>query len=77
MRSVVFYGCCIKIFPATIGVGGYYLMLENSDTNFTWDSFQNTINKDLADVLGNFITRVTKFSLAKFGSKIPKCTIMF
>ncbi len=44
---------------------------ENSDTNFTWDSFQNTINKDLAEVLGNFITRVTKFSFAKFGSQIP------
>ena len=25
----------------------------------------------MADVLGNFITRVTKFSFAKFGNKIP------
>ena len=45
---------------------------ENSDSNFTWESFQNTINKDLADVLGNFIARVTKFSFTKFGNKIPE-----
>ena len=44
---------------------------ETSDTDFTWTSFQNSVNKDLADVLGNFVSRVTKFCEAKFGSKIP------
>ena len=70
----IFMDVALKIFPADYW--RWWLLSnapENSDTNFTWDSFQNTINKDLADVLGNFITRVTKFSLAKFGSKIPKC----
>ena len=70
----IFMDVALKIFPADYW--RWWLLTnapENSDTNFTWDSFQNTINKDLADVLGNFITRVTKFSLAKFGSKIPKC----
>ena len=44
---------------------------ENSDTDFTWESFQATVNKDLADILGNFVARVTSFSTNKFGSKIP------
>ncbi len=68
----IFMDVALKIFPADYW--RWWLLSnapENSDTNFTWDSFQNTINKDLADVLGNFITRVTKFSFAKFGSKIP------
>ena len=44
---------------------------ENSDTDFTWESFQSTINKDLADILGNFISRVSSFSVSKFGHRIP------
>ena len=44
---------------------------ENSDTDFTWESFQNGINKDLSDVLGNFVSRITKFCASKFGNTIP------
>ncbi len=44
---------------------------ESSDSNFTWESFQGGINKDLADVLGNFISRVTKFCRGKFGEEVP------
>ncbi|MDB2406911.1 methionine--tRNA ligase [Jannaschia sp.] len=44
---------------------------ETSDTEFTWTAFQTDANKDLADVLGNFISRVTKFCRAKFGEEIP------
>ena len=44
---------------------------EGSDSDFTWESFQATINKDLSDVLGNFVSRLTKFSFSKFGNKIP------
>jgi methionyl-tRNA synthetase len=29
------------------------------------------VNKDLADVLGNLVSRVTKFALSKFGDTIP------
>ncbi len=68
----IFMDVALKLFPADYW--RWWLLSnapENSDTNFTWDSFQNTINKDLADVLGNFIARVTKFSIAKFGDKIP------
>jgi methionyl-tRNA synthetase len=44
---------------------------EGSDANFTWDSFQGGVNKDLADVLGNFVSRVTKFCRSKFGEVVP------
>ena len=45
---------------------------ENSDSEFTWDNFQLSVNKDLADVLGNFVSRVTKFCRSKFGEQIPE-----
>ena len=45
---------------------------ENSDSEFTWENFQSSINKDLADVLGNFVSRVTKFCRSKFGEKVPE-----
>jgi methionyl-tRNA synthetase len=39
--------------------------------NFTWESFQAGVNKDLADVLGNFVSRVTKFAASRFGDTVP------
>ncbi len=44
---------------------------ESSDSEFTWESFQNGVNKDLADVLGNFVSRITKFCRSKFGEEVP------
>ena len=44
---------------------------ETSDTEFTWENFQASINKDLADVLGNFVSRVTKFCRSKFSEAVP------
>jgi methionyl-tRNA synthetase len=44
---------------------------EGSDSNFTWEGFQAGVNKDLADVLGNFVSRVTKFARARFGETVP------
>jgi methionyl-tRNA synthetase len=44
---------------------------ESSDAEFTWENFQASVNKDLADVLGNLVSRVTKFAKAKFGEVIP------
>jgi len=44
---------------------------ETSDSEFTWELFQQGVNKDLADVLGNFVSRVTKFCRSKFGEKVP------
>ena len=45
---------------------------ESSDSEFTWDNFQQSVNKDLADVLGNFVSRITKFCRSKFGETIPE-----
>ncbi|MFN3953135.1 MAG: methionine--tRNA ligase [Pararhodobacter sp.] len=45
---------------------------ENSDSEFTWENFQASVNKDLADVLGNLVSRVTKFCRAKFGEAVPE-----
>jgi len=45
---------------------------ETSDSEFTWDNFQASVNKDLADVLGNFVSRVTKFCRSKFGEVVPE-----
>ena len=44
---------------------------ESSDSEFTWAKFQQSTNKDLADVLGNFVSRVTKFCRAKFSEALP------
>ncbi len=44
---------------------------ENSDSEFTWENFQTSVNKDLADVLGNFVSRVTKFCRSKFSEAVP------
>ncbi|ABV94440.1 methionyl-tRNA synthetase [Dinoroseobacter shibae DFL 12 = DSM 16493] len=44
---------------------------ENSDSEFTWENFQASVNKDLADVLGNFASRVTKFCRSKYGEEVP------
>ena len=44
---------------------------EGNDSEFTWESFQQTVNKDLSDVLGNFVSRVTKFCDSKWGCIVP------
>ena len=45
---------------------------ESSDSEFTWENFQASVNKDLADVLGNLVSRVTKFCRSKFGEVVPE-----
>jgi methionyl-tRNA synthetase len=44
---------------------------ESADSEFTWENFQSSVNKDLADVLGNLVSRVTKFAKSKFGDDVP------
>ncbi|HET7409048.1 MAG TPA: methionine--tRNA ligase, partial [Paracoccaceae bacterium] len=45
---------------------------ETADSDFTWAAFQTGVNKDLADVLGNFVSRVTKFCRSRFGEAVPE-----
>ena len=69
----VFMDQALEILPADYW--RWWLMSnvpEGSDSNFTWDGFQAQVNKDLADVLGNFVSRVTKFARARFGETVPE-----
>ncbi|MGH6971127.1 MAG: class I tRNA ligase family protein, partial [Caulobacteraceae bacterium] len=45
---------------------------EGSDTSFTWEQFQSAVNRDLADVLGNFVNRIAKFCESRFGGVVPE-----
>ena len=52
----------------------WYLMAnspEGSDAGFTWEGFQAAINSDLANVLGNFVNRITKYARSKFEGQVP------
>jgi len=44
---------------------------EHSDSAFTWEQFQQAVNRDLADVLGNFVNRIIKFAESKFEGVVP------
>ncbi|MBI1366787.1 MAG: methionine--tRNA ligase [Alphaproteobacteria bacterium] len=44
---------------------------ESDDASFTLEHFAAVVNKDLADVLGNFVNRITRFCAARFGEAIP------
>src|SRR6185312_4050301 len=39
---------------------------------FTWQHFAGLVNKDLADVLRNFVNRVTRFCAARFEARVPE-----
>ncbi len=68
----VFMDQALEILPADYW--RYYLMAnapEGSDASFTWEHFAGTINKDLADVLGNFVNRTLRFTKSKFGEAVP------
>ena len=44
---------------------------ESSDAAFTWEEFQSSVNSDLANVLGNFVNRITKYAGSKFDGQVP------
>lgn len=45
---------------------------ETSDATFAWEQFQAQINADLADVLGNFVNRICKFTETRFEGIVPE-----
>jgi methionyl-tRNA synthetase len=52
----------------------WYLMAnapESADAAFTLEGLQSAVNSDLANVLGNFVNRITKFAATKFDAKVP------
>ncbi len=69
----IFMDTALEVAPADCW--RYYLTAnapEGSDSTFTWEQFAGMVNKDLADVLGNFVNRVTRFCAARFDSKVPE-----
>ena len=69
----IFCGDAISLYPADYW--RYYLiasLTEHRDADFTWEDFQNRINNDLNDVLGNFIHRTLTFTDSKFEGVVPK-----
>ena len=42
------------------------------DSNFSWTEFQDRVNRELADNIGNFIHRVLTFTQNNFEGKVPK-----
>ncbi|QFU08104.1 Methionine--tRNA ligase [Rhodobacteraceae bacterium THAF1] len=69
----VFMDQALSLLPADYW--RWYLLRnapENGDSEFTWETFQAASNRDLADVLGNFVSRVTKFCRSKFGEAVPE-----
>ena len=44
---------------------------ETDDTNFTFERFADTVNKDLNGMLGNFVSRVCKLTQKNFGDIVP------
>ena len=44
---------------------------ESADTAFTWEDYQAAVNSDLANVLGNFVNRITKYAGSKFDGAVP------
>lgn len=68
----IFMDQALDLLPAD--TWRWYLMAnapESDDTSFTLESFAGAVNKDLADVLGNFVNRITRFCNSKFGLEVP------
>ncbi|AMW11740.1 methionine--tRNA ligase [Streptomyces qaidamensis] len=71
-RRGVFTHDALDILPADYW--RYFMMAnapESDDSSFTWEHFTATVNKDLADTLGNFVNRVLSFSRKRFGEEVP------
>ena len=69
----VFMDAALDILPADYW--RWYLTSnapEGSDTAFTWEQFASAINRDLADVLGNFVNRILKFCESRFDGVVPE-----
>jgi methionyl-tRNA synthetase len=69
----VFMDAALDILPPD--VWRWYLTAnapESADSAFTWEQFQNLVNKDLADVLGNFVNRIIKFAESRFDGVVPE-----
>jgi methionyl-tRNA synthetase len=72
-RRGVFMDQALELLPADYW--RWYLTAnspEGSDTSFTWAQFAASINRDLADVLGNFVNRIGRFAETRFDGAVPE-----
>jgi methionyl-tRNA synthetase len=75
----IFTDTAVELEPfATLENGAdywrYYLLSrapESDDSAFMWTDFQAVVNKDLADVLGNFVNRTLQLTRKNFGETLP------
>ena len=68
----VFMDSALEILPPDCW--RWYLIAnspEHSDSAFTWEQLVAAVNRDLADVLGNFVNRIMKFCEAKLDGVVP------
>ncbi|MCE7744654.1 MAG: methionine--tRNA ligase [Candidatus Heimdallarchaeota archaeon] len=68
----IFTDTALELYPADYW--RYYIMKiapERHDTDFLWTEFRDSINNDLADILGNFVHRTLTFINNNFEGKIP------
>ena len=68
----VFLDAALDILPADCW--RWYLTAnspEHADSTFTWDQLVSSVNRDLADVLGNFVNRILKFCETRFDGIVP------
>ncbi|WP_442809449.1 methionine--tRNA ligase [Streptomyces sp. NBC_01335] len=71
-RRGVFTAEALEVLPADYW--RYYLVAhapESDDSSFTWEHFAASVNKDLADTLGNFVNRTLSLSRRKYGDTVP------
>ncbi len=69
----VFMDAALEILPADCW--RWYLTAnspEHADSAFTWDQLVGAVNRDLADVLGNFVNRILKFCETRFEGVVPQ-----
>ncbi|MEM8616044.1 MAG: methionine--tRNA ligase [Pseudomonadota bacterium] len=69
----IFMDKALELLPADYW--RWYLMAnapEGSDAAFTLEGFQASVNSDLANVLGNFVNRITKYTVSKFDAVLPE-----
>ncbi|NBV54251.1 MAG: methionine--tRNA ligase, partial [Proteobacteria bacterium] len=68
----IFTDKALELLPADYW--RYYLIArapEGDDSEFRWTDLQSVVNKDLADVLGNFINRTLTFNAKHHGTSLP------
>ena len=68
----IFTDQAIELYPSDYW--RYYLCLvapEKGDSDFSWGGFQDAVNKDLADTLGNFVLRGASFIRRYFDGVVP------